>query len=247
MIEKIANKLPREYTISGLTEGQSKVAVITGSGIDVEAGLPSFRGEKGYYEDLEAAYLASVRALNSEPVRQWRWYLNRFVSYHKTPPAKSHILLAEFEENIGKKFLGIVTQNISGLHIKAGSKKVFEIHGCIHEMRSLENGDCKPLPKSWIDLPPEENKLKSWRPNVCFIGESYEDYPLLESIEACRDSDVLLVIGTAGVIHTPVWLAEEGRISGAVVINVNPHPGAVDKVSDYTFRGTASDYFNYHI
>ena len=158
--------LPKEYTISGLTEGQSKVAVITGSGIDVEAGLPSFRGEKGYYEDREAAYLASVQALNSEPVRQWRWYLRRFVSYHATPPAKSHILLAEFEENIGEKFLGIVTQNISGLHIKAGSKKVFEIHGCIHEMRSLENGDCKPLPKSSIDLPPEENELKSWGPNV---------------------------------------------------------------------------------
>ena len=82
---------------------------------------------------------------------------------------------------------------------------------------------------------------------MCFIGESYEEYPLPESIEACRNSDVVLVIGTAGVIHTPVWLAEEGRISGAVVVNVNPNPGEVDRVSDYTFRGTASDYFNFHL
>ena len=59
--------------LPGLTEGQCSITVITGSGIDVEAGLPSFRGEKGYYEDREAAYLASVEALHSEPVRQWRW------------------------------------------------------------------------------------------------------------------------------------------------------------------------------
>ena len=240
------NTFPREYTISGLTEGTSRITVITGSGIDVEAGLPSFRGEKGYYEDREATYLASLDALNSEPLRQWEWYLRRFVSFHDIPPAQSHFLLANLEENKGEKFLGIVTQNISGLHSKAGSKKVFEIHGCIHEMKSLKNGDCKPLPKSWIDSPPKEKELKFWRPNVCFIGESYEDYPLPESIEACKNSDVLLVIGTAGVIHTPVWLAEEGRISGAVVINVNPNPGEVDKVSDYTFRGTASEYFNYN-
>ena len=120
------------------------------------------------------------------------------------------------------------------------------MEGHYFTVKKMENGDCKPLPKTWIDSPPKEKELKLWRPNVCFIGESYEDYPLPESIEACKNSDVLLVIGTAGVIHTPVWLAEEGRISGAVVINVNPNPGEVDKVSDYTFRGTASDYLNYH-
>ena len=56
----MAYTIPKEYTISGLTEGQSRITVITGSGIDVEAGLPSFRGEKGYYEDREATYLASI-------------------------------------------------------------------------------------------------------------------------------------------------------------------------------------------
>ena len=64
-------KLPQEFTLSGLRKGRAGVTVVTGSGIDVEAGLPSFRGEKGYYEDEEATYLASVDALNSEPIRQW--------------------------------------------------------------------------------------------------------------------------------------------------------------------------------
>ena len=72
----MAYTIPKEYTISGLTERQTRITVITGSGIDVEAGLPSFRGEKGYYEDREATYLASIEALKSEPLRQWRWYLS---------------------------------------------------------------------------------------------------------------------------------------------------------------------------
>ena len=67
------NALPFEFTPAGLREDRVRVVVITGSGIDAEAGLPTFRGEKGYYEDKEATYLASVEALHSEPLRQWRW------------------------------------------------------------------------------------------------------------------------------------------------------------------------------
>ena len=237
------NKLPWEFTLSGLRERHARITVITGSGIDVEAGLPTFRGEKGYYEDEEATYLASVDALNSEPIRQWRWYLKRFVSYHATLPASSHYALAELEAEIGENFNGIVTQNISGLHRKAGSQKLYEIHGCIREMRNLKTGGRRPLPKTWVDAPPEDEELINWRPHVCFIGESYDDYPLSESVAACNSCEILLVIGTAGVIHTPVWLAEQARLSGALVININPHPGVLDKVSEFIFRGTSSEYF----
>jgi len=241
--QAMMNKLPWEFTLSGLRERHARITVITGSGIDVEAGLPTFRGEKGYYEDEEATYLASVDALNSEPIRQWRWYLKRFVSYHATLPASSHYALAELEAEIGENFNGIVTQNISGLHRKAGSQKLYEIHGCIREMRNLKTGGRRPLPKTWVDAPPEDEELINWRPHVCFIGESYDDYPLSESVDACNSCEILLVIGTAGVIHTPVWLAEQARLSGALVININPHPGVLDKVSEFIFRGTSSEYF----
>lgn len=235
--------LPEEYTIPGLIQAGEKVAVITGSGIDSEAGLPTFRGEKGYYEDREANYLASVEALRSEPVRQWRWYLKRFVSYHATLPAASHHGLAELEEKLGENFLGLITQNVSGLHRKAGTRKVLEIHGSIREMRNLKTGKLRPLPESWVDSPPEDEEFAGWRPNVCFIGENYNDYPLPEAMQACRDCRIMLVIGTAGVIRTPVWLAGEARIAGAIVININPNPGDVDDVSDLNFRGPAADYF----
>ncbi|MEE2715891.1 MAG: Sir2 family NAD-dependent protein deacetylase [SAR324 cluster bacterium] len=237
------NALPFEFTPAGLREGRVRVVVITGSGIDAEAGLPTFRGEKGYYEDKEATYLASVEALHSEPLRQWRWYLQRFVRYHDTPPAASHFALAELEATLGERFLGLVTQNVSGLHRKAGSAQVHEIHGSIREMRSLQTGECRPLPETWTSAPPADEELRGWRPHVCFIGESYEDYPLPESLEACRNCDVALVIGTAGVIHTPVWLAQQAQLAGAVVVNVNPHPGEVDAVAEVSFRGSAGEYF----
>ena len=236
-------KLPHEFTLSALRKGRASVTVITGSGIDVEAGLPSFRGEKGYYEDEEATYLASVDALNAEPIPQWHWYLKRFVSYHDTHPAHSHFALAELEAELDEKFLGVITQNISGLHRKAGSQKVYEIHGCIQEMRNLKTGERQTLPKSWVESPPADEELISWRPNVCFIGESYDGFPLLEAEEACHSCEIMLVIGTSGVIHTPIWLSEMAQLSGAVVVNINPHPGKVYKVSDMNFRGTAAEYF----
>ena len=147
------------------------------------------------------------------------------------------------EKKIGERFLGLVTQNVSGLHHKAGSLRVFEIHGSIREMRNLGTDELHHLPESWVETPPEEEMLQGWRPNVCFIGESYEDYPIPQSIKACRECDILLVIGTAGVIHTPVWLSQEARESGAKVINVNPHPGEVDAFSHHNFIGTAEDFF----
>ena len=235
--------LPQELTLSGLREGRASVAVVTGAGIDVEAGLPSFRGDKGYYEDEEATYLASVDALKAEPSRQWHWYLKRFVSYHDTHPAHSHFALAELEAELGEKFLGIITQNVSGLHRKAGSQKVYEIHGSIQEMRNLKTGEQQTLPETWVESPPGDEELISWRPRVCFFGESYDCFPLPEAMEVCNSCDILLVIGTSGVVHTPVLLSESAQRSGAVVVNINPHPGEVDKISDMNFRGSAAEYF----
>ena len=237
------DKLPQEFTLSGLRKGRAGVTVVTGSGIDVEAGLPSFRGEKGYYEDEEATYLASVDALNTEPIRQWHWYIRRFVSYHDTTPAPSHFALAELEAELGDKFLGVITQNISGLHRKAGSQKVYEIHGCIQEMRNLKTGERQTLPKSWVESPPVDEELISWRPNVCFFGESYDGFPLPEAEEACKSCDIMLVIGTSGILPTPVLLSEMAKLSGATVVNINPHDGNVDNVSNMNFRGTAAKYF----
>ena len=103
--------------------------MITGLCIDAETGQPSFRGEKGYYEDLEVSYLVSVKALHAKPIRQWHWYLKRFVSYHGTLSKPSNCGLTSLEEKLGKRFLGLIPQNVSGMHLKAGSEKVFEIHG----------------------------------------------------------------------------------------------------------------------
>ena len=236
-------KLPQEFTLSGLRKARAGVTVVTGSGIDVEAGLPSFRGEKGFYEDEEATYLASVDALNAEPSRVWHWYLKRFVSYHDTHPAHSHLALAKLEAELGEKFKGVITQNISGLHRKAGSQKVYEIHGCIQKMRNLKTGERRTLPESWVELAPADEELISWRPHVCFIGESYDGFPLPEAMEVCNSCDILLVIGTSGIVPKPILLSEMAQLSGAVVVNINPNPGEVDEVSDMSFMGKADEYF----
>ena len=153
------DQLPQEYYPSSLIEANRKLAVITGSWIDAEAGLHTFREEKGYYEDREATFLASVEAMEGEPFRQWRSYLKPFVSYHDTPPAVSHHRLAEMEQNLGDKFLGLITQNVSGLQRKAGSFRVLKFHGRIREIRDLNTGELLSLPDSWVEtLSSEENR-----------------------------------------------------------------------------------------
>ena len=124
--------------------------------------MPTFRGEKGFYDDKEISFLTSVEALSKAPISQWKWYLKRFLNYHDTPPSYSHIALARLEKKIGVKFLGVITQNISGLHRKAGSEKVFEIHGSIREKRNLITGEYKNIPESWLISIPTKEELISF-------------------------------------------------------------------------------------
>ena len=236
--------IPKQYLFSSLLNGNTKLTVVTGAGIDSDSGLSTFRGEEGHYHDDDATYLASTDALYNEPVKAWQWFIKFFLSYHDILPANSHYSLVELEEKIGDSFVGLITQNISGLHCKAGSKKVLEIHGSIREMRNRQTRELIPLPTSWVNSPPEDEEFMKWRPNVCYINESYSEYPYSESLNACESCDLLLVIGTAGIIPTPIRFAEDARKSGAEVLNINPHSGELDNVSDYVFRGTAQEYFN---
>ena len=143
--------------------------------------------------------------------------------------------------------MGLITQNISSLHIKAGSKKVFEIHGSMREKRNLISGKFRKIPDSWTKKRLKKESFINWRPNVCFIGESYDKFPIKESLELCCSCQILIIIGTSGIIHTPVLLAEISRKSGAIILNINPNKGILDEVSNFVFRGKASEYFRFKI
>ena len=114
-------------------------------------------------------------------------------------------------------------------------------------MINLKTGKRRPLPQSWVESLPEDEKLCCWRPHVCFISESYDDFPFPKSVSAYSCCDILLVILIVGVIHNQVWLAELVRVSRAVVVNINPNPGELDNVSEFSFRKTSSEYFHYDI
>ena len=147
----MADEFPKELHFSEILKGKPRISVITGSGIDAEAGLPTFNGENGHYQDEEASYLASIDALRNDPQKTWKWFLDNFVRYHDTKPAKSHYSLSELEERLGTSFIGLITQNISGLHLKAGNKRIHEIHGSIRDMRNTENGILTSIPYSWVN------------------------------------------------------------------------------------------------
>ena len=133
-------KLPIDFTLSGIQKSKIKVSVITGSGIDAEAGLPTFRGEKGYYEDKESAYLASIDALKYDPIKQWDWYLRRFAIYKDTPPSFSHKILAKLEKTIGNKFLGNIRETDAIIHVIRcfDDNEIIHVDGSINPLRDKE-------------------------------------------------------------------------------------------------------------
>lgn len=113
-----------------------KVAVLTGAGISAESGIPTFRGKDGLWKNFRAEELATPEAFKRNPALVWEWYLWRRSIIEKAEPNKGHKALVELENILGDNFL-LITQNVDGLHQKAGSKRLVELHGSIWRVRCI--------------------------------------------------------------------------------------------------------------
>ncbi len=105
-----------------------RIVVLTGAGVSAESGIPTFRDEGGLWRNFKAEDLATPQAFKKDPKLVWEWYNWRREIISKAKPNKAHLIIAEIEEKLGAT---LITQNVDGLHQKAGSKKVIELHGNI--------------------------------------------------------------------------------------------------------------------
>jgi NAD-dependent deacetylase len=202
------------------------VLVLTGAGISAASGLPTFRGEAGLYEGLNPYELASPQAFAKHPVTVWNWYLMRIHQGKDAAPNDAHLSLVDLEE-IAKR-VTIVTSNVDPLHERAGSTRVFKLHGdilqtCCTRCRKVEALDPDSLPQKVN----EETLFRCecggiLRPNVVWFGE----YPNNEATEAALrgvyEADIVLEIGTSGVVN--YGFTEMAVQAGKMVIRINPEP-----------------------
>lgn len=208
-----------------------KVCVLTGAGVSAESGVPTFRGADGLWKKYRVTELATPQAFSNNPELVWEFYNWRRELIARVKPNPAHYALAELERK--KQGFVLVTQNVDGLHHRAGSKTVLQIHGSIWRVKcsscSFDAEDKRvPLP----DLPkcPECGALL--RPGVVWFGEALDSKILERAFRASRDCDLMLMIGTSAMVQPAASLPLEAKASGSKVIEINlektPHTGVLD-------------------
>ncbi len=209
------------YTIiQKLPKNVNYIGVLTGSGISSESGIPTFRGKDGLWKNYRPEELATPYAFQKNPVLVWEWYEMRRQVIKNAKPNPAHNSIVEMEEFF-ENFL-LVTQNVDGLHEKAGSKNLIELHGNIWRARCTYC-DYKEFLNTPIEkIPPACPKCGHLlRPDVLWFGESY-DVKILNNVQSFFNKcDVIFVIGSSGQVFVPVYLVKQAQLQGSFIVEVN--------------------------
>lgn len=220
-------------------ERRSMVVVLTGAGVSAESGIPTFRGSDGLWKRYRAEQLATPEAFARDPKLVWEWYdyRRRIISSSKPNPA--HFAIAKLDGFFSN--FQLITQNVDGLHIAAGSKRVIELHGNIFRVRCLAEGrvfENREVPLKQI--PPTCSCGSILRPDVVWFGEAIPSDALQKAFEASRDSFLMIVVGTSGVVQPAASMPLLAKQSGAFVVEINPDETPITPFADLCIRSTAS-------
>lgn len=217
--------------------------VFTGAGISVESGIAPFTGAGGLWNQYDPKYI-EINFFMAHPKESWREMKKIFFNdMHDAKPNKAHEGVAALEKRGNVK--GVITQNIDGLHQKAGSKNVQEFHGTIYTLSCVRCG--KQYNLADIDLsqdPPCCTCGGVLKPNFVFYGEGIPPTAYQNSLELAQNADVMIIVGTAGQVMPACSMPLIAKEFGAKIIEVNPQPSSfTDRISDYYFAQKASEFF----
>jgi NAD-dependent protein deacetylase/lipoamidase len=203
------------------------LTVLTGAGVSAASGIPTFRGADGLWKSFRAEELATPEAFARDPRTVWEWYDWRRQLIARARPNRAHEVLASWSRRF--RPFHLVTQNVDGLHERAGTENVTRFHGSIWELSCWKR--CGRTP--WRDeqaalaeLPPLCPGCGGLaRPGVVWFGEPLEASAVQCAMEAL-DCDVCLVVGTSSIVYPAAGLAAEAGRRGAFTAEINPEPGA---------------------
>lgn len=218
----------------------SSIAVLTGAGISADSGVPTFRGKDGLWRNFRAEDLATPEAFSKDPRLVWEWYdWRRGIIATKNPNA-AHYALAEMEKRTASFHL--ITQNVDGLHGKAGSRNLIEIHGNIWKVRCTICGSISENHDVPIEILPWcFNCNGLLRPHIVWFGEPLDPEDIRQSMDVLGRCEVLLVIGTSGVVQPAASFVSMARRGGAYVVEVNLEETPNSYLVDEVLTGRASE------
>jgi NAD-dependent deacetylase len=224
--------------IRQLAAAQS-VAVLTGAGVSAESGVPTFRDAlTGLWAKFRPEELATPRAFRRNPRLVWEWYEWRRKLVAEAKPNPAHLALAEMEKLFPQFFL--LTQNVDGLHQRAGSRRVVELHGNITRTKCFDEGNIVSSWQDTGDVPPKcPNCGGLLRPDVVWFEEPMPEAEMELATTASTSCDVFFSIGTSTVVYPAAALPAEALRSGATVVEINPLPTPFTAQAHFVLAGAA--------
>ena len=219
-----------------------KIVVLTGAGISADSGVPTFRGEDGLWRRYRAEELATAAAFEANPQLVWEWYDWRRGIIGKAEPNPGHLAIAEMERIF--PHFSLITQNVDGLHCRAGNSMIIEIHGNLWQLRCVRDGRVhedyrSPLPK----IPPRCECGALLRPHVVWFGDPLDQRDLAQVYNNIKESDLLLVVGTSAIVQPVASFPLIAKQAGALVVEVNMDLTPLSSIADASFQGKAGEIF----
>lgn len=219
--------------------GATRVAVLTGAGVSAESGVPTFRGPGGLWRSHRPEELATPEAFRRDPKLVWEWYAWRQGVVAGCEPNAAHRALVEMEAEWPA--FTLITQNVDGLHARAGSSRPLELHGNLFRARCVREGGVRDFVAAGHELPPRCECGEPLRPHIVWFGESLDERTVERAVAAAEEAEVLLVVGTSALVTPAAMLPVIARRSGAAVVEINPNETGATEVATHVLRGPAAE------
>jgi NAD-dependent deacetylase len=234
MLEQLADRI----------QAETRITIMTGAGVSAASGVPTFRGPDGIWKKYRAESLATPDAFERDPKLVWEWYNWRREVLSTKLPNRAHEVLAAWSQRYQK--FTLITQNVDGLHERAGTQNVIRFHGSIWEVLCWNR--CPSSPPRWrdetvpfADIPPRCPHCDGLiRPGVVWFGEGI-DRTVLERAANAVECDVFLTIGTSSVVYPAAQLVHEARSRGAYTVELNVEATPASGLLDLSIRGPAEE------
>ena len=220
----------------------ARITVLTGAGVSAASGVPTFRGADGLWKNFRPETLATADAFSRDPKLVWEWYAWRRARIAACEPNPAHHALAAWSHRFPR--FTLITQNVDGLHERAGTANAVRLHGSIWEVRCWD--ECRESPARWRndaaqfdELPPRCPHCGGMiRPGVVWFGESLDPDVMLQAARA-TECDVFITVGTSAVVYPAAGFIDAARRHGAFTVEINPEATPATRAVDLALQGAA--------
>jgi len=225
-------------SIADILLDSKKIVFVTGAGISHESGIPTFRGKDGLWRKFDSMQLATIDAFYNNPKLIWEWYEERRKNILNAKPNPGHSAITELEKY---KKVVVLTQNIDGLHQRAGSTNVLELHGSIIRIKCTVCNFKDEIPTSFEILPPKCKRCNNiLRPDVVWFGESLPLNVWNQAIVEVNSCDAMIIAGTSLVVSPANTLPLYAKQNNAILIEVNPEQTPMSTEIELSLRTTSA-------